>query len=265
MEAAEASNFKPCPGNCGEFVEREGPEYEWPRRCKECLHREALCSPDGQNLQLVEQTGFGPKGAFRRYDGLSLARVLEPKDAEPFPNFITRVEGDPGRPFGVHRFNRRLVELLRNYDLAVDPWLYIVGPVGVGKTAAVAAMVQDLIKQHLLMVAFCHETDFYDRLSLEERRARQPAGVLRLCKEAPLLVLDGVGRKATKIPWMVEALEEVLVSRYHAGRPIIFTSNVDVGTYIQAFDESVGSKLMGALEGSQIQLEGYDWRTRERL
>ena len=168
------------------------------------------------------------------------------------------------------RGNARTLELLEQW---IPPWgsIFLSGPVGSGKSQALACLVRKLIEgggsalwtseQRLMRMI---REDFGRRGSTLQRE---------IC-DAPILVVDDLGA-AARTDWERRIFEEILSERSDNRRPILMTSNYSLddlrALYSGAYDERnqdpirgdrIMSRLSQMIGNRQWAIHGRDRRAR---
>lgn len=107
-------------------------------------------------------------------------------------------------------------------------WLFLQGPVGVGKTHLAAAVANYAITHQRVSTYFDEVPDLLDHLRATFD-PNQPAGYderFHLIRDVGLLVLDDLGTE-NATPWAKEKLYQIINHRYMEQLPTVITSNVD--------------------------------------
>ncbi len=102
--------------------------------------------------------------------------------------------------------------------------LFLVGPVGTGKSHLARAILVAMIQRHVMSGLAVTVPNLMDDLrpgASEDQRAEQ----MELLKTVPLLVLDDLGAQRTT-EWVTERLFVIINARYDEMLPTIITSNV---------------------------------------
>jgi DNA replication protein DnaC len=141
--------------------------------------------------------------------------------------------------------------LARTYAAAPSGWLYLVGPVGAGKSSLMAALLNALAETHELIGLYGVAADLLDYIRAgyardADVRAEQRAAQLR---EAPLLCLDDLGAEQTT-DWSEAALFGILNARWQHNRPTIITSNVP----LSALSPRIQSRIAGMSAGPRPEI-----------
>lgn len=145
--------------------------------------------------------------------------------------------------------------------------LFIVGPMGTGKTHLAAAIANQLIKQGTPVICMTM-IDLLERIKRTFAKGDVDEGsVLRLYKTVPLLVIDDMG-KEQPTEWAVSTVYNIVNGRYEAYLPTIVTTNYDSKALIarmtpQATRDSVTAKATIDRLNEMcrvIILDGESWR-----
>lgn len=271
----------PCPECTGErlIYARWSPPLNlgWPGRWEQAVHCEqchAAAQASYRTTRLVE--ALNRAGVPRRYRGHSLGRYLKQGAGEAWDHFRHRLDQRPGT-IGITTWNASAAATLRAW-ITGAPYgaIFLAGPVGGGKSALLAALVQDLIAAHLdahydpPAYSWITEPDLWDLLRQEWRKLRNSATLSQLIA-ADLVVLDDLGTTEQLAPWQRDAIEALICGRYNADRPVFITSNLPLSAPGHApsiagrYGERVASRLIELLGGRRLpgyrEIVGYDWRS----
>jgi DNA replication protein DnaC len=131
--------------------------------------------------------------------------------------------------------------------------LLVLGPVGVGKTHALAAACR---AQHMAdpdaTVVFAPVVELFDDL-----RPGGPVGRLRDCTDATLLALDDLAAERDT-DWTHERLYAIINRRWMEARPTACTTNLPPEQLHQQLGERMYSRLVG--DAVVVRLAGPDRR-----
>lgn len=129
------------------------------------------------------------------------------------------------------------------------------GTHGIGKTHLAAAVTRAAVERKYVRSAmFVSVTALLGALRTQ---GDEPQRVMARASNADLLVLDDLGAQRTT-DWVREQLGQILDDRWSNRRPVICTSNHELGKYVDMLGERSLSRLLGMLE--LIELDGSDQR-----
>lgn len=184
-----------------------------PAACSVCNGFGVVMSPDGRTaLPCGCRSGLGAAAAARvaripdRYRGCSLANFNALTDSQKAAKAMAR----------------RYVE---SYP-AVEAGLLVVGPVGVGKTHLVAAILAELVDRKGARGLFCDFTDLLERIQASYGAGNEQSAdeILTPYRDAEVLVLDELGaRRPTD--FSRDVLYGLLNTRYNRRRVTLVTTN----------------------------------------
>lgn len=124
----------------------------------------------------------------------------------------------------------------------VSVGLLLLGPPGRGKTHLAVALTSRLAREKGCRTIFYEQRDLLKRLqdTFDDAGGSRESDVLEPVQEADVLVLDDLGAGRTT-PWARDVLHDLISHRYNNERPMIMTSNREIG--IATGEESAGSVL----------------------
>ena len=148
--------------------------------------------------------------------------------------------------------------------------LLLLGRPGRGKTHLAVAVARALLEEKGARVVFIEQRDLLKSLqgTFEEGAETRQSEVLRPILEADLTVLDDLGAGRTTA-WARDVLHDLIVHRYNHDRPLVMTSNLEVGSEARggggatlSLRDRLGDALMSRLyEMCRIvQVGGQDYR-----
>jgi DNA replication protein DnaC len=144
-----------------------------------------------------------------------------------------------------------------NFDNVQSIFFY--GPVGTGKTYAMAAM----IREYIYMGYECIRINF-DDFCVDVRSTMSPASklteyeMIKPLKEVDILFIDDLGiRSKQETDFAYVTLYSLLNKRLEYCLPTIVSSNKNIEQLGQSFDERIASRLQVA---KQIEMTGKDRR-----
>lgn len=159
-------------------------------------------------------------------------------------------------------------------DLPDDPWLYLHGRTGAGKTVLAAILARALVA-HGATLVFMDVPDLlgtiretWDRTGArdaDDDHVISERSLHRSLMDADLLVLDDLGADAG-YAWEVERLFRVINGRYNAMKRTIITSNLTPGELARHFGAQGERQVWRIMERAQcsvIHLEGANLRDQE--
>jgi DNA replication protein DnaC len=161
------------------------------------------------------------------------------------------------------------------------PSLFIASPekYGVGKTHLVSAITHRILDRWnggACPVTFITEPDIYLRIQNTysfndtERKARQSeADIINEMIKTPLLIIDDIGKqKRSDMKFVQRTLFAIINGRYDAMKPLILTTNMNIGqlgTYLGAndggeYDRASFDRLIEMCKGNMWELDGESQR-----
>ena len=160
------------------------------------------------------------------------------------------------------------VQLVRTYPME-KRGMCLLGPVGVGKTHLVTAMVRELTLGKGVGCIFCDNLQLVQDLKLAYEKREGTADLLEPLANVEVLVIDDLG-KGRGSEWEITILDDVISRRYNAGATTIVTTNYidrkDTGPRDGFANETllqrVGSRIHSRLHGMCrfIEMQGEDFR-----
>jgi DNA replication protein DnaC len=253
--------------HCGVLIEPEELTFPFPvgekRYIKgscdnpECITKNEKIERQRQEEEERQRLAEMKAGKIRRlFDNSRLSnRFIE----STFENWVDRPE------------LRVALNCLKDYaNTFADSWktgagLFVFGPPGVGKTHAVAAIVNSCIKQEYSAI-FQSVPELLSRLRATYRSRSEVTeeNLLDELNECDLLVLDDIGAEKWS-EWVEEKLYSIIDMRYRQKKPLIITSNYS----LDDFNKAIGFRAMDRLieVSTLIELEAESYRkikARER-
>lgn len=154
-----------------------------------------------------------------------------------------------------------LAEQLQKKELWRDVYLH--GPVGAGKTYAMAAYLRYLLSRGYE----CRRINFQD-FCVQMRSCFAPAStqteyaMIEPIKKVDVLFVDDLGLQSEEVTeFSYATLFTILNKRQEKMLPTIFSSNKSVRELARTFDSRIESRLFSALT---ILMSGKDWRRKKR-
>ena len=151
----------------------------------------------------------------------------------------------------------------------VKKGLLFIGRPGVGKTHLAVATLRAAMAESNLQGAFEDTRQLLASLRHGyEPKSRDEAKVYERIIDAELLVLDDIGaeRRTAWVEDTLYRLETIVIERYNAKRPTIFTTNYFDNDAIEGLRVRIGSRLLSRLHEMchWYELYGPDYRTLGR-
>lgn len=138
------------------------------------------------------------------------------------------------------------------------------GPIGTGKTYAMAALARSYIEQGLE----CKRINF-DDFCLKVRSSMSPASeltewdMIKPMKDVDILFIDDLGlRSKQETDFAYVTLYSILNKRQELMLPTVISSNKDINRLSQSFDARIASRLSTALI---IEMKGEDRRAIAKI
>ena len=169
--------------------------------------------------------------------------------------------------FQVTEGNRVAFEAARDYALNFSNYqdtgksLIFVGEVGRGKTHLAAAILQEVLRQGfdgvmVVVIELLNEIrDSYERQGVKE------GDLLRVVKEADLLVLDDLAAAERFTEWEKGKLYEIINARYEDEKPTIITTNRTISWISERLGRKVVDRVV-EMCGDIIHLAGENYREK---
>ena len=132
-------------------------------------------------------------------------------------NFVRRVD----------RHDRHL-GFLRTWIDGFSPrnkGLLFVGPVGLGKTHLAIAVIRKLMLERGVAARFVEWLDLLSQVRATYGAMGRERDVLQPLVEAPVLVVDELGKGKKGSEWELGVLDQLIGARYNRQAPTIFTTN----------------------------------------
>ena len=148
------------------------------------------------------------------------------------------------------------LDYTRTWPKADGESLFLVGPVGTGKSHLARAILAEMIRLHKISGLAATVPNLMDDLrpgANDNRRSEQ----MELLKTVPLLVLDDLGAQKTT-EWVTERLFVIINARYDDLLPTIITSNI--------YLEELRQLRMGSLVDRIVEMAWRcGWRGNYRI
>lgn len=163
----------------------------------------------------------------------------------------------------------------RKEDIAPEIWnaasvflegkgLYLHGPVGVGKTHLIAALLREKIivsPAQKLLFTTVHNMLIEIRASFgNDERSGTEQELFRKYSGVPCLALDDLGTEKTT-DWVMQTLEAIIDRRYGDLRQTLITSNLSLEKLSRKGGDRIASRIAGMCR--VVELKGTDRRSAE--
>lgn len=196
--------------------------------------------------------------------GYELALPLQWQEGEDAINWMVEASRLPAHHAATkleeNDSNRDALAALRAWARAwhkrqIAPAPMLVGPVGTGKTQLLVTASIGIVKMQRKPVMYWPTAEL---LTAERQTFKSgEASVIERCKTSPVLVLDDLGAERGT-DFALDALGELIDSRYRNGLPTLGASNVDPTEWPEVFGDRTASRLMEAT--APIYVGGEDRR-----
>ncbi|MBQ8893498.1 MAG: ATP-binding protein [Clostridia bacterium] len=214
-----------------------------------------------------QDTGMGPDGmceCFRReliaenFRSSNLEQALAHQNFEHFDLSLYSSEARGGL-LSPRENMRRIYQLCKNYAEQFDQQtksLLFVGATGLGKTFLSTAIAKKLLEQGRSVI-YISAPELARRL--EASRFNDEEGQLQQFFEADMLIIDDLGTES-RTAYTVGTLTDLMDQRIRLGKPMLFSTNLNLDGLQKAYDERIVSRLMGHF--SYCYFYGDDLRIR---
>lgn len=144
---------------------------------------------------------------------------------------------------------------VRRGDVCGAPGLLFVGPVGTGKSVAIAVALVEAAKRTLQSGRYWPVAQLLEALRPSE--GREPEVTIQEIAEVPLLALDDLGVERPT-DWALERLDLLFDMRYEALLPTVVATNLAR----RELEEILGSRIVSRLlhEATVVKVQGRDRR-----
>lgn len=139
--------------------------------------------------------------------------------------------------------------------------IYIYGEVGRGKTFLLNSIAKEILDQNFSVLYVTAPRLFKflnDYLYAFEDRREKLDEKYRLIFESDLLIIDDLGAEASR-PKDPSLLFDLVNERMNEGKPIIFSSNLDLASLQEEYGDRIFSRIMGN-ETKILEIYGRDLR-----
>ena len=146
----------------------------------------------------------------------------------------------------------------------VPSWICLAGPVGVGKTTILSALLCDLIVKDRCQRTFQWETEasLFKKADLAADKSHAArVRVMMDAAEATILMLDDLaGNRRGLTDWQGGAIRDLIDERHRYQRPTFFTTNMQQWKHLeQRYGSHVISRMIEASTGL-MHIDGTDLR-----
>ena len=141
-----------------------------------------------------------------------------------------------------YRTCRKYADAFGNLDADKNS-LMLAGNCGTGKTHLAAAIANALLAK-MVPVVFTTPNDLTAAVRSSFDTGKDEVAVVRLYQDAPLLVLDDLG-KDQPTQWSVALLYRILNARYENDAPVVVTTNYDAAGLVKRLTPPGGDDVTG--------------------
>lgn len=136
-------------------------------------------------------------------------------------------------------------------------WLFLQGPVGVGKTHLAAAIANYSVEYQTVSPYFDEVPDLLDHLraTFDPQLQATYDERFHLIRDVGLLVLDDLGTE-NATPWAKEKLYQIINHRYMEQLPTVITSNVEQ----KKIEDRILSRILDHRLTTYIEMDAEDFR-----
>lgn len=157
----------------------------------------------------------------------------------------------------VHGMDEAYEAALAFAQQPMNNWLFLYGPVGVGKTHLAAAIANYVMTNLKIGTYFDEVPDLLDHLraTFDPDLGTGYDERFHLIRDVGILVLDDLGTE-NATPWAKEKLYQIINHRYMEQLPTVITSNVDH----RKVDERILSRILDSRLTQFIEIDAEDFR-----
>ena len=139
--------------------------------------------------------------------------------------------------------------------------LYIFGKTGLGKTHLALSCAKEIISRGYYVVYGMAGQIFS---SIEEEKFKGISGkyTMKTLLDADLLIIDDLGSEF-RTSFTASVVHNIIESRLLASKPVIITTNLDIGGINKLYGERIASRIIGEYE--PIRFEGEDIRQLKKF
>ena len=177
-------------------------------------------------------------------------------------NFYKNIQDENGK--SVYDKIKNNLEYLKAYSedfSAESKSLYIFGKTGLGKTHLSLAVANTVIKKGFHVLYGMAGVIFSD---IEKEKFKSIEGKYTMEKllQADLLIIDDLGSEF-HTSFSASVAHNIIEGRLLAGKPVIITTNLDLGGIHKQYGERIASRILG--EYVPIKFEGEDIRQLKKF
>ena len=192
----------------------------------------------------------------RRVENFNRSGIPSKYHGSTFGNFDAP---DPAKRAARHNASRFAAEFVEG-----ERGLIYYGHCGTGKTHLVVAIMRYLLINRGIKVRFIEFMHLLSDLRAAFSDSKPTYGLMNRLTAVPVLAIDELG-KGRGSEWEMSVLDELISSRYNAGRTTLFTTNYFVGRGIEnqpGLNEKVGERIYSRLMEMCIpqHMSGEDYR-----
>ena len=166
-----------------------------------------------------------------------------------------------------NKHNERAIMALR--EIMMNPSCgksaILMGPVGTGKTFLAQHTLKAIISKHRLKCLYVQEHTILNAWRFSQQKDKQATAawagrLLGMARSAEYLLIDDFGASRRTSDGALDALEELVMVRYDAARPVIITTNLKPEDIETRRGSRVWSRLKGMAKENVIEINGGDYR-----
>lgn len=191
-----------------------------------------------------------------------------PEQAKDIENAIlSRLKVKPAR----NKFNEKAMQVLK--DIIVSPndrkSAVLMGPVGTGKTFLAQHTLKAIMHKHKKPCLYAQEHTLLHAWRFSQDKTKSVTATwggnfLHAAKTCEYLLIDDFGASRRTSDGALDALEEIIMVRYDAGKPMIVTTNMSPEDLEMRRGSRVWSRLKGMARENVIEIKGGDFRKEVR-
>jgi DNA replication protein DnaC len=206
-----------CPSCDGEKVAFRAGTLTVEAALCECVAACSECGGSGWQIRVTSSAVCGCQRLVGRVRLLNATRLPARYWDSRLSNFVRRVD----------RHDHHL-EFLRRWVGGFQPrnkGLLFVGPVGLGKTHLAIGLLRQLMLDRGVATRFVEWLDLLSQVRATFNSPGTERDVLQPLIEAPVLLVDELGKGRRGSEWELGILDQLIGARYNRQAPTIFTTN----------------------------------------